>query len=78
MSDSDIKAFIQRVARPETMRYANTSMKDAYGLRWIYKYFNIPFLRLQRQTLLQLISRNAEEIELTEDELRMSAITHKE
>lgn len=36
--------------RPEgsaQIRYAESSMRNAFGLKYIHKFFNLPFLQLQ-------------------------------
>lgn len=53
------------------MRYAESSMRNSFGLKILHKFFNIPFLQLQRQSILQQLERNAEETNATIQELEM-------
>ncbi|XP_033228274.1 rab-like protein 6 isoform X2 [Belonocnema kinseyi] len=51
------------------VRYAETSMRNGFGLKLLHKFFNLPFLQLQRETLLKQIETNEEETRLTIQEL---------
>ncbi|XP_050782454.1 rab-like protein 6 isoform X3 [Gopherus flavomarginatus] len=46
----DMRAFIDNLNRPpgsSYFRYAESSMKNSFGLKYLHKFFNIPFLQLQ-------------------------------
>ncbi|EDV28137.1 uncharacterized protein TRIADDRAFT_63653 [Trichoplax adhaerens] len=45
-----------------SIRYAESSMKNGYGLKYLYKYFNLPYLHLQRETLLKQLKINTDDI----------------
>lgn len=47
--------------RAGALRYAETSMRNGFGLRLLHKFLNIPFLQLQRTTLLNQLSVNNQE-----------------
>lgn len=51
------------------MRYAESSMRNAFGLKLLHKFFNLPFLQLQRETLLKQLETNETETQLTIQEL---------
>lgn len=51
------------------MRYAESSMRNGFGLKLLHKFFNLPFLQLQRETLLKQLETNEEETRLTVQEL---------
>lgn len=51
------------------MRYAETSMRNGFGLKLLHKFFNLPFLQLQRETLIKQIETNEDETRLTIQEL---------
>ncbi|XP_011304357.1 rab-like protein 6 [Fopius arisanus] len=51
------------------VRYAESSMRNGFGLKLLHKFFNLPFLQLQRETLLQQLVTNEEETHLTSQEL---------
>lgn len=55
--------------RAAQVRYAESSMRNGFGLKLLHKFFNLPFLQLQRETLLQQLETNKEETMLTVQEL---------
>lgn len=44
-------------------------MRNGFGLKLLHKFFNLPFLQLQRETLLKQLERNEAEINATVQEL---------
>jgi hypothetical protein len=48
------------------VRWGETSLRNGFGLKFLHKFFNIPFLTLQRQSLLQQLELNRLEIEATQ------------
>ncbi|XP_076183549.1 rab-like protein 6 [Ptiloglossa arizonensis] len=61
-----IDSFHERSAQ---VRYAESSMRNGFGLKLLHKFFNLPFLQLQRETLLKQLETNEEETRLTIQEL---------
>ncbi|XP_012152308.1 rab-like protein 6 isoform X2 [Megachile rotundata] len=55
--------------RTAQVRYAESSMRNGFGLKLLHKFFNLPFLQLQRETLLKQLDTNEEETRLTVQEL---------
>lgn len=55
--------------RSGPLRYAESSMRNGFGLRLLHTFFNIPFLKLQRQTLLNQLTVNDQEIHDAHKEL---------
>lgn len=47
--------------RPAEVMYGESSMRNGFGLRLLHKFLGLPFLRLQRDTLLALLERNQRE-----------------
>lgn len=46
-------------------------MRNGFGLKLLHKFFNLPFLQLQRETLLRQLERNEMETNATVEELDM-------
>ncbi|KAL3311271.1 Rab-like protein 6 [Cichlidogyrus casuarinus] len=42
----------------DDMRYCEASMKDGFGLYYVYKFIELPFLKLQRESLKKLLLKN--------------------
>jgi GTPase SAR1 family protein len=62
--------FIESLgSRTAQIRYSEASMRNGFGLKLLHKFFNLPFLQLQRETLLQQLETNKEETLLTVQEL---------
>ncbi|XP_065176384.1 rab-like protein 6 [Sycon ciliatum] len=68
----EVEYFLGSLDRPEEageIRYAEVSMKNAFGLKYLHKFFNLPFLRLQRATLLAQLKTNEDDLNSTLEEL---------
>ncbi|XP_067868930.1 rab-like protein 6 isoform X2 [Heterodontus francisci] len=68
----DVREFINssnRLPRSSYIRYAESSMRNGFGLKYLHKFFNIPFLQLQRETLLRQLETNQLDIDATLEEL---------
>ncbi|XP_043575740.1 rab-like protein 6 isoform X1 [Chiloscyllium plagiosum] len=68
----DVRDFIKssnRLPRSSYIRYAESSMRNGFGLKYLHKFFNIPFLQLQRETLLRQLETNQLDIDATLEEL---------
>ncbi|XP_021937197.1 rab-like protein 6 isoform X2 [Zootermopsis nevadensis] len=59
----------ERAPRSAQVRYAESSMRNGFGLKLLHKFFNLPFLQLQKETLLGQLETNEHEIQLTTQEL---------
>ncbi|CAM5108591.1 unnamed protein product [Natator depressus] len=74
----DMREFIDNLNRPpgsSYFRYAESSMKNSFGLKYLHKFFNIPFLQLQRETLLRQLETNQLDIDATLEELSVQQET---
>ncbi|XP_024908546.1 rab-like protein 6 isoform X2 [Cynoglossus semilaevis] len=68
----DIRDLIAGLNRPmgsSYIHYAESSMKNGFGLKYLHRFFNIPFLQLQRETLLRQLETNQLDIDATLEEL---------
>ncbi|XP_016067275.1 PREDICTED: rab-like protein 6 [Miniopterus natalensis] len=74
----DVRDLIDSLDRPpgsSYFRYAESSMKNSFGLKYLHKFFNIPFLQLQRETLLRQLETNQLDIDATLEELSVQQET---
>ncbi|PNF39409.1 hypothetical protein B7P43_G13010 [Cryptotermes secundus] len=72
VTSDHVTYFIESQERPPRsaqVRYAESSMRNGFGLKLLHKFFNLPFLQLQRETLLGQLDTNEHEIQLTTQEL---------
>uniref|UniRef100_A0A4W3HHV3 RAB, member RAS onco family like 6 n=1 Tax=Callorhinchus milii TaxID=7868 RepID=A0A4W3HHV3_CALMI len=67
----DVREFIESLNRLSYIRYAESSMRNGFGLKYLHKFFNIPFLQLQRETLLRQLETNQLDVDATLEELSM-------
>uniref|UniRef100_A0AC34Q8W6 Rab-like protein 6 n=1 Tax=Panagrolaimus sp. JU765 TaxID=591449 RepID=A0AC34Q8W6_9BILA len=75
--EDDVQYFLNHFKRKDPLpgkilaqiRYTQSSMKNAYGLKYLYNFLNIPFLFLQRQTLEAMLEANKREIEISYQEM---------
>ncbi|KAL3191875.1 hypothetical protein MRX96_059383 [Rhipicephalus microplus] len=74
ITEDQVRFYVESVERPSgsaQIRYAESSLRNGFGLRFLYKWFNLPFLQLQRESLLLQLERNSQETNATNDELDM-------
>ncbi|XP_054156549.1 rab-like protein 6 [Oppia nitens] len=77
VSEDQVRSFIDSVIADDgndnnidrQIRYSESSMRNGFGLKYLHKFFNLPFLHLQRQTLLGQLETNLGEMQTTSDEL---------
>lgn len=72
VTEDQVRYFIESLDRPKDsaqIRYAEASMRNGFGLKFLHKFFNLPFLQLQRETLLKQLEINSQEINATSEEL---------
>ena len=51
------------------IRYCESSMRNGFGLQYVYQFLNIPFLQLQRECLLQQLQINARDMDASLEEI---------
>ena len=51
------------------VRYCETSMRNGFGLQYVHQFLNIPFLQLQRESLLQQLQINARDMDASLEEI---------
>uniref|UniRef100_V5I937 Rab-like protein 6 n=1 Tax=Anoplophora glabripennis TaxID=217634 RepID=V5I937_ANOGL len=68
-----VNFYIDSIAGTRTaqVRHSESSMRNGFGLKLLHKFFNLPFLQLQRETLLRQLERNEVETNATIQELDM-------
>lgn len=72
VSSEQVRAFIEGLERGPasgTVMYTEASMKNGFGMRLIENFFNIPFLKLQEESLLKQLEINRKEFLTTFEEL---------
>lgn len=72
ITEDQVKFYVESVERPPgsaQVRYAECSLRNGFGLKFLYKWFNLPFLQLQRESLLRQLERNGQETGATTQEL---------
>lgn len=52
--------------------YAEASLVDGFGLVFIYKFFNVPFLTLQRNEMLKRLEATRTELRVSSEELLLT------
>ncbi|XP_055703433.1 rab-like protein 6 [Phlebotomus papatasi] len=55
--------------RPGEVLYGESSMRNGFGLRLLHKFLGLPFLKLQRDTLLAQLERNRRDAEICSFEI---------
>lgn len=54
---------VQEIRKGEIV-YGESSMRNGFGLRLLHKFLGLPFLRLQRETLLTQLDRNKRDMDI--------------
>ena len=74
VTEEQVRGFIEEFGRTSgsgssQIRYSEASMRNGFGLKFLHKFFNLPFLHLQRETYLKLLETNCREMQSTCQEL---------
>ncbi|KAF0310175.1 Rab-like protein 6 [Amphibalanus amphitrite] len=70
--EDDVRFFAEHAERTggaAQVRYAESSMRNGFGLKLLHRFLNVPFLTLQRECLLTQLATNERETEATHQEL---------
>lgn len=68
----EVVAYLQYLDRPAgsaEVYFTESSMKDGFGLQYIHNFLNMPFLLLQRESLMRQLEANTLEIDDTRETL---------
>eukprot|EP00123_Amoebidium_parasiticum_P015944 comp23212_c0_seq1/m.37783 comp23212_c0_seq1/g.37783 ORF comp23212_c0_seq1/g.37783 comp23212_c0_seq1/m.37783 type:complete len:703 (-) comp23212_c0_seq1:410-2518(-) len=74
----EMKVWVEHMAEEREIDFAEGSMADNFGLQFLYTYLSLPFLRLQRETLLRQLEVNEKEIAAVKTELKAHATGPKQ
>jgi len=64
-----VENIVRQGSQPAEVRWAECSLRNGFGLKFLHNFFNIPFLTLQRESLVRQLEQNLREIQATHDEL---------
>jgi len=73
VSQLQVADFVENLHREgqdvAEVRWGECSLRNGFGLKFLHRFFNVPFLTLQRQSLLQQLEVNRRDILATQEEL---------
>nr|XP_018902785.1 PREDICTED: rab-like protein 6 [Bemisia tabaci] len=69
VSADQVSFYCEQLVRKAPIRYTEASMSNGFGLKFLHKWFNLPFLQLQRETLIGQLRTNERETDLMAMEL---------
>ena len=64
-----VSDLVENVSREAEVRWGESSLRNGFGLKFLHRFFNVPFLALQRMSLLQQLEINTRDILATSQEL---------
>ena len=67
-----VKSFVHHMDRPDgaaSIIVAESSMRNGFGLKYLHKFFNLPYLQLQREAVELQLAQNQRDMETTHHEL---------
>lgn len=72
----EVEYLLEKVNRPPgtpAILHMESSMKNGFGLKFIHKFFNLPFLLIQRESLMKQLQMNHLDVESCLEELRLES-----
>jgi len=73
VSQLQVADFVENLHREgqdvAEVRWGECSLRNGFGLKFLHRFFNVPFLTLQKQSLLQQLEVNRRDILATQEEL---------
>eukprot|EP01135_Chromosphaera_perkinsii_P005348 Nk52_evm29s343 gene=Nk52_evmTU29s343 len=72
VKEEDLVYWVDTCGRKD-IHWIETSMVNGFGLRYIYKFFDLPFLKLQKETLQRQLEINERDLATTFEELSIMA-----
>lgn len=76
MSSNDL-VFVSARRRQAEVLYGESSMRNGFGLRLLHKFLGLPFLSLQKETLMAQLERNQRDTEVCTLELNEFLVRSK-
>lgn len=77
----EVVGLVESIQRPHgsaSILVYESSMKNGFGLKYVHKFFNMPFLLVQRESLLKQLKTNHLDLESCLDELATEDYTYEE
>lgn len=77
----EVVGFVETIERPHgsaSISVYESSMKNGFGLKYVHKFFNMPFLLVQRESLMKQLKTNHLDLESCLDELATEDYTYEE
>lgn len=77
----EVVGLVESMERPHgsaSILVYESSMKNGFGLKYVHKFFNMPFLLVQRESLLKQLKTNHLDLESCLDELATEDYTYEE
>ncbi|XP_026479604.1 rab-like protein 6 [Ctenocephalides felis] len=69
VTNGQVSGFIENFMRSGETLYAESSMRNGFGLHLLHRFLGLPFLRLQRLSLELLLERNKRDTDITKEEI---------
>uniref|UniRef100_A0A6M2DHY9 Putative gtpase rab1/ypt1 small g protein n=1 Tax=Xenopsylla cheopis TaxID=163159 RepID=A0A6M2DHY9_XENCH len=71
VTNGQAQDFVENYMRSGETLYAESSMRNGFGLHLLHRFLGLPFLRLQRLSLELLLERNKKDTDITKEEIQL-------